>query len=75
MKTKTKGKTISAVLVYFGILITVFFVIQSLLSTASVPVESADGLDGFDYTAHIARVEAACFEWYPSALYTPEDFA
>ncbi len=75
MKTKTKGKTISAVLVYFGILITVFFVIQSLLSTASVPVESADGLDGFDYSAHIARVEAACFEWYPSALYTPEDFS
>ena len=74
MQTKSKRKTLAAVISYFGIIIAVFFVIQSLLSTTSVPVYSADELDGFNYTVGIARIEADCFEWYPSALYTPEDF-
>ncbi|MDR1426163.1 MAG: sensor histidine kinase [Bifidobacteriaceae bacterium] len=40
----------------------------------TVPVTSASQLTGFDFRSSIARVEAQSFDWYPSALYTPEDF-
>jgi signal transduction histidine kinase len=61
--------------VYVGLLIAVTSLLQMLTATPARQVSGPDQLAGFDYNTEIARVQAACFDWYPSQLYTPDDFA
>ncbi|MDR1386573.1 MAG: sensor histidine kinase [Propionibacteriaceae bacterium] len=53
----------------------VIMLAQAQTATATRSVERADHLIGFDFDGRIARIEATCFDWYPSQLYTPDDFA
>jgi signal transduction histidine kinase len=49
--------------------------VLTLTSPRATPVKDADALAVFDYSSGVARVEASCFEWFPSKLLAPEDFA
>jgi signal transduction histidine kinase len=46
-----------------------------LTSARAVQVRDRGELADFDYSSGVARVEASCFEWFPSRLLEPGDFA
>ena len=55
--------------------IAVFIAINLFTRSSILSIGSADELRGFDFENHIARIDPRIFDWYPGALYTPEDFA
>jgi signal transduction histidine kinase len=51
-------------------------VLLLLTGTRAHRVTNTQELAGFDYAeGGIVRIEASCFDWFPSQLLTPEDFA
>jgi signal transduction histidine kinase len=69
------GERMGRLLLYFCFLLAVFAGLFGLTSSPISEVGSTGELATFDFDSSIARVEASAFEWYPDALYTPEDFA
>lgn len=62
-------------LVYFAVILAGYIVITVFTDSDSTYVSGLEELYGFDYSSDIAYISEYCFDWYPGALYTPEDFA
>ncbi|MCI1666282.1 MAG: sensor histidine kinase [Atopobiaceae bacterium] len=64
-----------ATLVFVGALLGVFLMLNVLTSVPFASLTNDDDLSAFDFTSGIGRVDRGRFDFWSSALYTPEDFA
>jgi len=64
----------SKTLLFFCAVIIVFTTVMISTADMSVSVGQTSELSGFDYSSNIACISPECFDVYPQALYTPDDF-
>lgn len=62
-------------LLFFCAAVAVFSAIDILTAKNTVSVRNKDELSEFDFSENIASISVDCFDVYPKALYTPDDFA
>lgn len=62
-------------LLYFCVVLALFASITLLTREKAVYIDNAESLTEFDFSSDIAYISEKCFDWYPRALYTPDDFA
>lgn len=75
-QTPLTGKgQVTKTLLFFCAVIAVFATVIILTSSGSVSVSHKGELSGFNYSSKIACISPDCFDCYPGALYTPDDFA
>ncbi|MDL2217438.1 sensor histidine kinase [Christensenellaceae bacterium OttesenSCG-928-M15] len=70
-----KQRPVLNTLLYILATVAVFLALTLATGGDAVYIDRAASLEGFDYMAQIAYIGPECFNWYPKALYTPEDFA
>jgi len=64
----------SKTLLFFCAVILVFATIIISTATKSVNIGQAGELPGFDFSSNVACINPECFDAYPEAFYTPDDF-